>query len=362
MHNNGGCSSVEEILTRPVNVLASGPAAAPAGATYHTGALRKEELIVVDVVGTSFDIWLVRKGRPTVSRDVTVEGQPIGVAGVEVHSIGAGGGSVAWIDSRGALRVGPRSAGAPPGPGCYGQSGSEPTVTDANLVLGYLDPAGFLGGRRRLSEDRAAAAIRRIHRGSPWTGDDAGCRDEHLRVADATMLRGMQAISVERGLDPRRYVLVAGGGARGLHATGLARLLRVRCVLIPREASTFCASGMTVTDVRHDYVRSRHTLSTKTGAAELTSLFSSLESDARARLYFDEAGRFASITRVRPGAAVPGRVRERLGHRAIGGDHSCAEHRRYIDRRRDRKPRDRSRILGSRDGATRPHSDCDGCR
>jgi N-methylhydantoinase A len=283
MQNNGGCSSVEEILNRPVNMLASGPAAAPAAATYHTQGLEQQDLIIADMGGTSFDICLVRNGRPTVSREVRVESQPIGVPGVEVHSIGAGGGSIAWVDAGGALRVGPRSAGARPGPACYGRGGAEPTVTDANLMLGYLDPENFLGGRRSLRADLAAEAIGRSI-GDPLGLDVQAASAGIVRVVDANMLRGIQAISVERGLDPRNYMLVAGGGAGGLHATRLARLLRMRQVLIPREASTFCAFGMTVTDVRHDYVQSHHTLSSEVDLPELSELFGALEREARDRL------------------------------------------------------------------------------
>jgi N-methylhydantoinase A len=283
MQNNGGCASVAEILRQPVNMLASGPAASPAAAAEHTRELGLDDLIIADMGGTSFDVCVVRRGRPTMSRIMRVESQPVGVPGVEVHSIGAGGGSVAWVDSGGALRVGPRSAGARPGPACYGFGGAEPTVTDANVVLGYLEPRAFLGGRRVLRDDLARAAIAR-HVAEPLGIDVLRAAAGIVEVVNANMIGGIRAISVERGLDPRRYVLVAAGGAGGLHAARLARQLRMDQVLIPREASTFCAFGMTVTDVRHDYARPFHMLSTDINLSELDRLFAEFEGEARKRL------------------------------------------------------------------------------
>jgi N-methylhydantoinase A len=251
MQINGGCASVDEILRRPVNVLGSGPAAAPAAATALLNGDEADNVITIDMGGTSLDVCLIRHGRASMSRDVRVEMQPIGVPAVEVRSVGAGGGSIAWIDSGGALRVGPKSAGARPGPVAYGAGGTEPTVTDANVVLGLLSPSAFLGGRRTLDGELARQAVAdRI--GDALGLDSIEAAAGIIRVINSGMVAAIRGVSVERGIDPRNFVLVAGGGAGGLHAVSLARALGVRSVLIPREAGTLCSFGMTVTDVRID--------------------------------------------------------------------------------------------------------------
>jgi N-methylhydantoinase A len=285
MQINGGCSSVDEILARPVSVLASGPAAAPAAARFHAARVGAEDVITIDMGGTSLDVCLLRAGRPAVSRDLRVEDDPVGIPGIEVHSIGAGGGSIAWIDAGGALRVGPRSAGAVPGPACYGQGGEEPTVTDANVVLGYLAPAAFLGGRRTLRSDLSEAALERVaaRLGLEPVAAAAGI----LRVVDSNMVAAIRAVSLQRGLDPRRFALVAGGGAGGLHAVRLARALGVERVLVPREAGTLCAFGMTVTDVRNDVAGALHQLTDSFDEAAVRSLLESLELESRGRLARD---------------------------------------------------------------------------
>jgi N-methylhydantoinase A len=309
MQSNGGCATVDEVVQRPVNVVASGPAAAPAAARYHSRNLETADVITVDMGGTSFDVCLVRDGRPTMSRDIQVESQPIGVQAVEVHSIGAGGGSVAWIDSGGALRVGPRSAGARPGPACYGNGGEEPTVTDANVVLGYLDPQAFLGGRSRLRRDLAEAAIdQRIAK--PLGLGTLEAAEGIQRIVNANMVSAIRAVSVERGIDPRNFTIVAGGGAGSLHAAALARELGIGRVAIPRQAGTFCSFGMTVTDVTHDYARAHHELSDSLDADAIAAIFVELEERAAGELTrsgFTE-GQIAFERKV--DARYPGQVHE----------------------------------------------------
>jgi N-methylhydantoinase A len=207
---------------------------------------------IMDMGGTSLDVSVIRSGKPIMSRALRVADQPIGVPGVEVQSIGSGGGSVAYIDPGGALRVGPRSAGADPGPACYDRGGVHPTVTDANVVLGYLSPTRFLGGRRLLSVENAERAIgtqiaERL--GISLMDASAGI----VEVVNADMARALRGISIGRGMDPRTFTLVCAGGAGGLHAARLARMLDIRRVIVPRVASAFCAFGMTVADVRHDH-------------------------------------------------------------------------------------------------------------
>lgn len=284
MQVNGGCASVSEIIRRPVNVLGSGPAAAPAAAQYYGGRHKWDGVVTVDMGGTSFDVCLIRGEHATMSRELAMADQPIGVPGVEVHSVGAGGGSIAWIDSGGALRVGPASAGANPGPAAYGAGGEFPTVTDANIVLGYMAPSAFLGGRRELDVSLARKAIEK-HVASPLGLDVVEAASGIIRVTNANMTRAIREVSVERGVDPRRFMCVAGGGAGGLHAVNLARQLGISRVLIPREAGTLCAFGMTVTDVRHDTARALRMLSDNSeDLRAVDDVFAAMEMEVRDRL------------------------------------------------------------------------------
>jgi N-methylhydantoinase A len=280
MQINGGCASVEEILDRPVNALGSGPAAAPAAALHHALALDVSDLITIDLGGTSFDVSLIRDGRPAMSRTVQVDMQPIGVPAVDVHSVAAGGGSIASVDTGGVLHVGPRSAGAVPGPACYGAGGDDATVTDATVVLGYLAPAAFLGGRRPLDPDLAADAIRRN------VGEPLGLPVEQaaagiLRVVRENMVSAIRAVSIERGIDPRGFALVSGGGGGALHAAWLARELGMSQVLVPPAAGTLSSFGMTVTDVRHDHVAPFFATSSEVNLSRLDAVFTELENEAR---------------------------------------------------------------------------------
>lgn len=283
MQINGGCASVDEVLRRPVNAVHSGPAAAPAAAAWYARELGVDDLITVDMGGTSLDVCVIVGGRAGMSRKLQVEAQPIGVPGVDVHSIGAGGGSIAWVDKGGALRVGPRSAGAMPGPAAYGAGGTEPTVTDAHVVLGRLAPEAFLGGQRKLHDDLSRDAVQR-RVAEPLELDLIAAAGGILRVVNANMVGAVRAVSVERGIDPRAFTLVCGGGAGGLHAATLARAIGMRRVLIPREAGTFCAFGMTVTDVRHDHSRTVHAVSSDEGFAAVDAAFADMEAEARERL------------------------------------------------------------------------------
>lgn len=308
MQINGGCARIPDILRVPVNILASGPAAAPAAAMYFAGSVG-EDLITVDMGGTSLDVCMIQGGRAAMSRDIQVEDQPIGVSAVDVHSIGAGGGSIAWIDAGGALRVGPRSAGSRPGPACYDFGGEEPTVTDANVVLGYLDPDAFLGGRRRLRDDLSAAAVdSRV--GAPLGLSTVEAAAGIVRVVNANMVGAIRAVSIERGLDPRRFTLVCGGGAGGLHATELARELGMQRVFVPLEAGVFCAFGMTVTDVRHDHLAALHAVSDSIDLESINARLGELERQATSQLL--EEGFQSSEIRLERSvdARYPGQVHE----------------------------------------------------
>lgn len=288
MQVNGGCAAVPELLARPVNAVASGPAAGPAaGAHYAANTKAPDRLIVVDMGGTSFDVCLLRDGEAVMSSDIKVADQPIGVNGVEVLSVGAGGGSIAWIDNGGSLRVGPRSAGSQPGPACYGRGGTEPAVTDANLVVGRMAAGAFLGGRRSLDMDLAIKAID-THVAKPLGLDVNTAAAGILTIVNSNMATAIRAVSIERGIDPRDYVMVAGGGAGGLHAAELARMLGIGEVLIPRSAGGLCAFGMAVTPVRHDYVQLAHCHSSESGVeARIDGVLEELMNEGRSQLESD---------------------------------------------------------------------------
>lgn len=260
MQINGGCADVEQCLKVPVALTHSGPAAAPVAARHTARRVAQSlarEVITIDMGGTSFDVTLMQRGRVPLARGLEIDHQPIGVPGVDLHSIGSGGGSLAWVDSGGALRVGPDSAGSTPGPAAYGNGGVHPTVTDANLVLGYL-PEALLGGRKALSRALSEEALARDV-AEPLGLSVTQAAFGVLRVVEEDMAGAMRAVSVERGIDPRAFLLVAGGGAGPLHAARLARHLEMRQVLLPAEAGGLSSFGMTVTDVRHDYSFALHT-------------------------------------------------------------------------------------------------------
>ncbi len=327
MQLNGGCAPIDEVLKRPVYALHSGPAAAPAAAAYHAGRRGLADVITIDMGGTSFDVCLVRDGAPARSRSIRVDQQPVGVEGVAVHSVGAGGGSIAFVDEGGALNVGPRSAGSVPGPAAYGAGGTEPTVTDANVVLGYLDPKAFLGGRRELRADLAEEAVAKGV-GEPLGLDPVAAAAGVIRVVNASMTAAVRAVSVERGLDPRNFALVVGGGAGGLHSCGIARDLGIRQVVIPREAGTLCAFGMTVTDVRHDYLEALHATSGSLDSTALDRLYGGLEEKGRSRLLEDGFEAEEIVVERSVDARYPGQVyahrgdpdRRRLRTRRAGRD------------------------------------------
>lgn len=278
MQINGGCSSVQDIIARPINILASGPAAAPAAALAFKETTG-EDIIVVDMGGTSFDVCLISRGQATMSRFVQVEEQPIGVPAVHIHSVGAGGGSIAYVDSGGALCVGPQSAGADPGPACYDRGGERPTVTDANLVLGYLNPDGFRKGRKALRKDLAEEAIRKFV-GDPLGLDPVAAAAGIIAVVNSHMASAIRAVSVEQGIDPRNFTLLSGGGAGGLHASTLARSIGMDRCFIPHVAGVLCSFGMTETDVRHDFTRALRQTTQDFDLSRVLALYAEMEEQA----------------------------------------------------------------------------------
>jgi N-methylhydantoinase A/oxoprolinase/acetone carboxylase beta subunit len=251
MQSRGGLAGTSVARKRPVRLFLSGPAAGVIGGAIAGRSSGYRDLITIDVGGTSSDIALVEGGEPVIRAQGNIASFPVRVPMVDVNAIGAGGGSIAWIDAAGGLRVGPRSAGSEPGPACYGRGGEEPTVTDASVVLGWLDPAYFAGGAVTLDPALARAVIEhRIARPLALSVEDAALGIH--RLVNAQMVEGIRLVSIRRGLDPRRFTLVAMGGAGPIHATALAADLGIGCVLIPRHPGVLSAAGLLAAPVEHE--------------------------------------------------------------------------------------------------------------
>jgi len=240
MRSSGGVASLEEAAAHPAVALLSGPAAGTVGAALLARRAGFENAISFDMGGTSTDVSLIVGGRASLTAEREVGGLPLRLPAVDLHTVGAGGGSIVWLDSGGAVRVGPESAGADPGPACYGRGGTRPTVTDANLLLGRL-PAVLAGGIE-LDADAAARAFDRVD------------PTDALEVVNAEMLRALRVVSVERGHDPREFALVAFGGAGPLHACALADGLEIRTVLVPAAAGVLSALGLVASEERRDRI------------------------------------------------------------------------------------------------------------
>lgn len=264
MQSNGGSISAATARREAARTLLSGPAAGVVGAAFVAGASGFEQTITFDMGGTSTDVALI-DGAVTETTDGRIGGHPTRLPTIDIHTVGAGGGSIAWFDLGGALRVGPQSAGADPGPAAYGNGGVEPTVTDANVVLGRLIPDNFLGGTMALDVSAARAAVGKIAERLGTSVEEAALGI--IRIANANMEAAIRVISVERGHDPRLFSLVAFGGAGPLHACELAAGLRIPRVLAPATPGVLSALGMLTADVLKDYVRT-----VMLGASEASSL------------------------------------------------------------------------------------------
>jgi N-methylhydantoinase A len=283
---NGGATTVEAARSRAVATVNSGPAGGVVAAAWYGRQHGREHIVSVDMGGTSFDIGLVEHGVSQVTTEGNFQGLPVKLPILDLHIIGAGGGSIAWIDSGGALNVGPRSAGADPGPACYGRCGKDATVTDANLVLGRLDPMSFHGGRTTLDLAAARAAVLvladRLHLSLEETALGI------IKVVNANMIKGIATVTVQRGIDVREFALLSFGGAGGLHAVDLARELEMREAIIPPLPGVFSAIGLLVADVRRDFVTALGgIISTAADASDLERRFQSMEDEARQSLRVD---------------------------------------------------------------------------
>ena len=283
VHSNGGLMSVEAAKDCPVRTCVSGPAAGVVGAAEIGRVAGQPNLITFDVGGTSTDVSLVTDGRPVYTGARLVAGYPVKTPMLDIHVIGAGGGSVAAIDAAGALKVGPRSAGAEPGPVAYGRGGTEPTITDANLCLGRLDAGTLLGGRMTVDLEAARHAVRTAV-AEPLGLTLEGAAQGILRIANANMSRAIRSVSVEKGYDVARFALCAFGGAGPLHAADVANECGIPLILVPREPGTMCARGMLLTDLSSDYVRSHFCDASPAAWREIAGLFAAMEAEGTAWL------------------------------------------------------------------------------
>ncbi len=294
IQSHGGVAPIAEAGRLAAGGVLSGPAGGVAGSVHAARLTGQKNLIPFDMGGTSTDICLVVDGEAALVADRKIGGHKIALNSLDIASIGAGGGSIARVDAGGILHVGPESAGAVPGPACYGQGGNAATVTDANLVLGYLDPERFLGGARRLDKAAAEAAVDRIA-ARLGIARLAAAHGIH-RIVNTNMAEGVRLVSVRRGVDPRRFALFSFGGAAGLHATDIARQLGLKRVIVPRVAAVLSAWGMLATDLRFE-VSNSHVGDT-----------SALDGGAVMRLFDADGGRghgAAARLVCRPGVRQP---------------------------------------------------------
>ena len=282
MQSHGGVAPIEETIRIAAGTVLSGPAGGVAGARRVAGLAGAPNLISFDMGGTSSDVSLIVDGRALLAVDKAIAREKIALPSLDITTLGAGGGSIARVAGGGLLKVGPESAGADPGPACYGRGGREATVTDASVVLGYLDPDNFLGGAARLDRRAAASALTRL---GDAVGLDAVRAAEGVhRVVNTQMAEGIRVATVRRGVDPRGFAILGFGGAAGLQATALARLIGVRRVVVPRVASVLSAWGMLGTELRFEAIRSHIADTGRLDADALRAAYDSLEAEGRARM------------------------------------------------------------------------------
>ena len=288
MQSNGGVLSFDTAAEKPVYMVESGPAAGVIAANFVARALGRRDLISLDMGGTTTKTGLILDGQPKVTKEYEVgsealpgvgqsrgNGYPIRIPVIDLVEIGAGGGSIAWVDSGGILRVGPRSAGADPGPICYGQGGQQPTITDANLVLGRINPRYFLGGEMELDADAAHAALESC--GKPLGLDAMATANGVVEIANAAMINALRLVSVRRGYDPRDLAMVAFGGAAPLHANRLLAEMKIPLLVIPPSPGTTSALGLLVSDLKHVYSHTSLITPENLDLEEISSTFTALQ-------------------------------------------------------------------------------------
>ena len=276
--SNGGLATGEVMTDRSVYAINSGPASAPIAGLSIANPFKYKNVITVDMGGTSFDITLTKGGSTNLNKNVDFLRYRIGVPMIQVETLGAGGGSIGWIDEMGLLQVGPQSAGANPGPACYSKGGEKPTVSDANLVLGYLNPDGLIGGKLPLNYENAFNSIEK-NIAKPLGIEVEKAAYGIFTIVNSNMVNGIRRVTVERGYDPRDFVLVAGGGATGAHITALAKEMGIDTVIVSKLSSGLCAYGQIISDVKYNYMATIPTRLDSIKAAEkINKTFKEIES------------------------------------------------------------------------------------
>ena len=307
--SNGGLGLGQAISERSVYAINSGPASAPQAGLFVTAPFKKKNVITIDMGGTSFDITLTRNGITNISKNIDMLRYRIGIPMIQVETLGAGGGSICWIDSMGLLQVGPQSAGARPGPACYGQGGTQPTVSDANLVLGYLNPKGLLGGRLPLDLDKARSAIKSV--ADPLSISIERAAYGMFTIVNSNMVNGIRRVSVERGYDPRDFVLVGAGGATAAHITYLASEMGIDTIVLPKLASGLCAFGQIISDVKYNYLATSPLRLEGAAYTTINNLFDKIEAQGVKHLLADGFAKSAI------------RIERSLDMRYVGQVHEC---------------------------------------
>jgi N-methylhydantoinase A len=284
MQSSGGVASPASARSRAGATLLSGPAAAPVAGAVYAESNGAESCLTIDMGGTSFDAALVPNGRPRMLHNGGwVSRHRVALPMLAIHTIGAGGGSIGWIDRSGILRMGPQSAGADPGPACYGAGGTNPTCTDANVLLGYVNPDNFLGGRIKLDRRAAEEAVR-DHVAEPLGCDVMSAAAAMFDVINVNMTEGIREVSVDQGEDPRDFLLVVGGGAGPVHAGVIGHELGIPTILVPRDSAVFAAAGMLLADVRHDAVRAMPARLSEADLGSVSTIVDELEASLTGRM------------------------------------------------------------------------------
>jgi len=283
MQSNGGIMTKKMAAEKCINTALSGPAAGVVGGVYLAKLAGSDHVITVDMGGTSFDICLAYQEKFALSNQSEIGGHAIKVPMIDIHTIGAGGGSIGWIDPGGGLRVGPQSAGAKPGPACYGFGGEEPTVTDANLVLGRINPEYYLGGKMKVDIEKSIKAIKeKIADPLGLTVEEAA--EGITRVVNVGMVKGIRYISIEKGYDPREFTMVSFGGAGSLHALEMAEDLQILKVIVPLIPGATSAWGLLMSDFRHDFTRTYFRRVGELDLAHLNMVYYQMETEALSKM------------------------------------------------------------------------------
>lgn len=278
MQSNGGVVSPETVQKNPAVTVLSGPAAAPTAGAFYSKMLNYKNCITVDMGGTSFDAALVIDNQCVTGTEGNINRYRIALPSLDIITIGAGGGSIGWINEGGLLQMGPQSAGAQPGPVCYNRGGELPTCTDADLILGYLNPNFFAGGKLKLDKAKAENAIaEKLAKklGLSVLETAAGM----YRIINSNMAQGVRQISIERGYDPREFLFIVAGGAGSIHSSEICKELEIPMFLVPNVSSIFCAAGMLLGDLKHDYIRSFYTTFSAMDKKKFLSLFNEMKEE-----------------------------------------------------------------------------------